>query len=100
MKKITIIVFENGKEYDLLSNKICEKFTADENIEFCGLWGEIQYNANEVINSISATVNHFIKSSKKEIVFGCCEKDYIDIVKEIDLYGCFVNKIDGSSIFK
>ena len=34
------------------------------------------------------------------IVFGCCEKDYIDIVKEIDLYGCFVNKIDGSSIFK
>ena len=101
MKKLTVLVFENEKKYNLLSNRVCQKFSkSDENKEFCGLWGEIQNNANEVIMSISATINHFIDSNKQEIIFGCCEKDYGKIIEKIDLSSCIVDKVDAQSILK
>lgn len=101
MKKLFVIVFENDKKYSLLSNLICQKFSKlDDDKEFCGLWGEIQGNANGVIDSISAAVNHFIDSNKQEIIFGCCEKDYDEIIRRLNLSDYLVDKIDASTIFK
>ena len=101
MKKLIIIVFENEEKYNFLSNQICEKFSdLSENVEFCGLWGEIQSNATEVLNSISDTVNHFIDSNKEKIIFGCCEKDYDKILQKLKISKCLVDKIDSSAVFK
>ena len=46
--------------------------------------------------SISSCVNHFIESDKdkKEIIFGCCEKDYNDIMAKLNISGCSIKKID------
>ena len=103
MKKLIAIVFENDEKYGLLSNQICELFSKPklgEEQEFCGLWGEIQYNTNEVINSISATVNYFLKSTKKEIFFGCCEKDFEKILAKINVSDYIVEKTCAEGILE
>ena len=95
MKLVRIIIFKDDKEFSQFSSAVCDKMQAiDSDKEFCGIWGEIQSNESEVLNSISATVNYFIESDKKEIIFGCCEKDYNNILTILNLEDCNVNKID------
>ena len=81
MKKVFIIVFENELEFAKESDKISERFTnPDDETEYCGFWGKIQFNKNECLNAISSTVNHFIQiSDKKEIYFGCVREDVSEI---------------------
>jgi hypothetical protein len=95
MKLVRIIIFKDDKEFSQFASVVCEKMqTLDSDKEFCGIWGEIQSNEGEVLNSMSATVNYFIESDKKEIIFGCCEKDYNNILTKLNLEDCNVNKID------
>lgn len=94
MKKLNVIVFANERECNKHTNNVCEKLSdLPENKSFCGIWGEIQFNAQEVISAISSTVNYFIASDKEEIFFGCCEKDYKNILAAINTQNCDVIKL-------
>ena len=99
MKTVKIILFKDDKAFSQIANAVCEKMqNIDSDKEFCGTWGEIQYNESEVLSSISATVNYFIESDKKEIIFGCCEKDYNNILTKINLVDCNIVKIGVETI--
>ena len=99
MKSVKIIIFNDDKEFSQLSSAVCDKMQAiDSDKEFCGIWGEIQSNESEVLNSISATVNYFIESDKKEIIFGCCEKDYNNILTKLNFADFNVVKIGVEAI--
>lgn len=99
MKLLKIIIFKDDKEFSQFASAVCEKMQSiAPDKEFCGVWGEIENNENEVLNSISATVDHFIESNKKEIIFGCCKKDYNDILAKINSVNCNVVKIDVETI--
>ena len=87
MKNLTIVIFENDlaveKHYDEAFDKYGKSSTEKE---ILGVWGEILSNADEVLSTISDTVNYFINDTDKtEIVFGCCRKDYDDIIAKIDV---------------
>ena len=100
MKSVKIIIFKDDKEFSRFSSAVCDKMQAiDSDKEFCGIWGEIQSNESEVLNSISATVNYFIESDKKEIIFGCCEKDYNNILTKLNFADFNVVKIDVETIW-
>ncbi len=95
MKIVKVVVFKDDKECSLFSDQVFESLkNIEPDKEFCGIWGEIQYNSEEVINSISSCVNHFIQSQKNEIIFGCCEKDYNDIMAKLNISGCSIKKLD------
>ena len=99
MKIVRVIIFKNDKEFSQFSSAVCEKMqTIDSDKEFCGIWSEIQSDESEVLNSISATVNYFIESDKKEIIFGCCEKDYNNILTKLNLVNCNIDKIGVDTI--
>ena len=99
MKLIKIIIFKDDKEYSQFSSKVCEKMKSiDTDKEFCGIWGEIENNSTEVINSISTTINYFVASDKKEIIFGCCEKDYNNILIKLNVEHCDIQKINYMSV--
>lgn len=84
-KILNIIVFNSAAECEKHSNQVCEHLAnLPTGKFFCGIWGEIEFNKNDVLTSISKTVNHFISSDAKEIFFGCCKKDYTDIIAAID----------------
>lgn len=95
MKKLTVVVFEDELEFKKCSNRVCEKFSnLPKKEEFCGIWGEIKFNTSEVLSAISTTVNHFIEDTDKvEIIFGCCKKDYDDIISKIHTQDCAVNVV-------
>ena len=92
MKKLTVILFENNLKYKDHADEVCELFAdLSKEKEFCGVWGEIGCNEDEVLSAISATVNHFIKSGDKtEVIFGCCKKDYAQVMAKIDTWECTV----------
>ena len=93
MKQLNVIIFANENEYDKCSNRICELLSdLPESKGFCGAWGEIQANDQEVISAISSTVNYFIASDKEEIFFCCCAKDYKNILATINTQNCEVVK--------
>ena len=96
MKKLTVILFENDLEFKEYSDQIFEKF-ADLPLdkEFCGTWGEILFNSEECISSISGCVNHFINNSNKtEIIFGISSKDYEDVISKINVEKCIIERVD------
>ena len=87
MKKLTVILFKNDLEFKEYSDQVFEKF-ADLPLdkEFCGTWGEILFNNQECISSISGCVNHFINNSnKKEIIFGISNKDCNCVISKINI---------------
>ena len=92
MKKLTVVIFENDLEYKEYSNRVCEKFAdLPAEKEFCGIWGEILFNNEECISSISNCVNHFINNSDKtEIIFGISNKDYNCVISEINTKKCTI----------
>ena len=101
MKKLTVFLFgdESKTEQNKYSDAIFERLarsnlTVDQ--EFCGIWGEIQFNHEECLQAISATVNHFLHSDKSEVYFGCAEKDYHDIMLWIDRDNCEVRVLSCS----
>ena len=101
MKTVKVMLFKDDKEFSQFSSAVCDKMQAiDSDKEFCGIWGEIQSNENEVLRSISATVNYFIESDKKEIIFGCCEKDYNDILARLALKSCNVVNVEVEALLK
>ncbi|MCH5325003.1 MAG: hypothetical protein J1E39_07275 [Eubacterium sp.] len=94
MKQLNVIIFANENKYDKFSNRVCEALSdLPESKGFCGAWGEIRDNDQEVISAISSTVNYFIASEKAEIFFGCCAKDYKNIIAEINTQNCEVEKL-------
>ena len=91
MKLLTVIIFKDSADFDALSGRVCDKLSLEENKEFPGCWDVVD-NKKDVIRSISDTVNYFIETSEKtEIVFGCCLKDYDDIMKYINVENCEIN---------
>ena len=95
MKNLTIVVFENDlvveKHYDEAFSKFGK---SSEEKEILGIWGEISFNAEEVLTTISNTVNYFINDTDKtDIVFGCCKKDYNDIISKINVDKCVVKTL-------
>lgn len=95
MKNLTIVVFENDlvveKHYDEAFGKYGKSSTEKEVL---GVWGEISFNAEKVLTTILNTVNYFINDTDKtEIVFGCCKKDYDDIISKINVDKCVVKTL-------
>ncbi len=100
MKKLTVVLFADDTEIENCSNNVLEKFSAlPKEKEFCGIWGDIHFNNEEVLCAISATVNHFInKDDKTEIVFGCCKKDYSDIISKIHTKNCVLETVNCKNL--
>lgn len=99
MKKLNVIVFSDENEYGKYANYVCGKLSdLPESKEFCGVWGEIRFNNQENIFAISSAVNHFLASGKEEIFFGCCIKDYDDILAKIRTQNCEVVKLSYQDI--
>ena len=90
MKKVFMIVFEDELEFAKGSDKISARFENSESaMEYCGSWGKIQFNKDECLNAISATVNHFIQMPEKtEIYFGCDRGDVAEIEPLLLGEGC------------
>ena len=86
MKKLIVILFEKDLEFKEYSNRVCERFAdLPAEKEFCGIWGEILFNNEACISSISGCVNHFINNSNKtEIIFGISNKDYDCVISKIN----------------
>ena len=95
MKKITVVIFKDDIESKKYANQVCEKFSKlSAEKEFCGIWGEIEFNAEDILLAIANTVNHFIENTNKtEIIFGCCKKDYNSIISKINTENCVVEAI-------
>ena len=101
MKKLNVILFKNESENEKYSDAICQKlsslkFSADQ--EFCGIWGEIQFNKEECLKAISSTVNFALSSDKNDIYFGCSQKDYEDIISLINCDNCEVSIVSCADI--
>lgn len=95
MTLLTIILFKDSIEFSALSGKICEKVSSPDEKEFCGCW-DILFNRDECIASISEAVNHFLGlPEKREVIFGCCMKDYNDIMQRINTSECEINCISA-----
>ena len=94
MKTLKVILFSDSSEFKEYSNRVCEAFLElSKAKKFCGCW-DISFNKNEVLDAISDTINHFINNSDKtEIIFGCCEKDYNDIISQIHTKNCIITTI-------
>jgi hypothetical protein len=95
MKKLTVILFENDLEFKEYSDQVCEKFAdLPAEKEFCGIWGEILFNSEECISSISGCVNHFINTADKtEIIFGIGNKDYDSVISKINTENCVIETV-------
>ena len=95
MKKLIVILFENDLEFKESSNRVCERFAdLPAEKEFCGIWGEIFFNNEESITSISGCVNHFINNSNKtEIIFGIRNKDYDGVISKINTENCVIETV-------
>lgn len=95
MKNLTIVIFENDlaveKHYDEAFGRFGKSSMEKEVL---GVWGEILSNSDEVLSTISDIVNYFINDTDKtDIVFGCCRKDYDDIIAKIDVEKCIVKML-------
>ncbi|MBE6680263.1 MAG: hypothetical protein E7598_07075 [Ruminococcaceae bacterium] len=95
MKKITVVIFTDGTESKKYANQVCERFSKlSPEKEFCGIWGEIELNVEEVLCAIANTINHFIgNTNKTEIIFCCCKKDYNSIISKINTENCVVETL-------
>ena len=59
-----------------------------------GTWGEILFNSEECISSISGCINHFINNSNKtEIIFGISNKDYDCVISKINTEKCVIETV-------
>ncbi len=94
MKILNVILFKDDTENN---EAIFEKLSRSDLLpyqEFCGRWGEIRFNKDECLKTISSTVNWFLNSEDKtEIYFGCSEKDYDDIISLVNTDNCEVNRL-------
>lgn len=100
-RSLKIILFKDDREFFQFADKICDRMKEiPSDSEFCGIWGEIQSNECEVLNAISSTVNYFIESGKKEMIFGCCEKDCDKILSKLNLADCTVDKVDVTALLR
>ena len=95
MKNLTIVIFENDLAVEKYYDKAFSDFgKSSKERELLGAWGEILFNTDEVLSTISNTVNHFINDTDKtDIVFGCCKKDYDDIISKINIDKCVVKTL-------
>ena len=100
MKKLTVVVFKDGIESEKYSDQFCERFSnLPAGKEFCGIWGEIAFNDEEVFRAISATINHFLtEANKEEVIFGCCEKDYNSVISKINTNNCSVETLSCQEV--
>ena len=95
MKRITVVIFKDDTESKKYANHVCERFSKlSAEKEFCGIWGEILFNNEECISSISGCVNHFINNSNKtEIIFGISNKDYDCVIPKINTENCVIETV-------
>ena len=57
-------------------------------------YGEILFNNEECISSISGCVNHFVNNSNKtEIIFGINNKDYDCVISKINTENCVIETV-------
>ena len=101
MKKVTVILFENDLEFKEYFDQVCEKFAdLPAEKEFCGIWGEILFNSEECISSISGCVNHFINTAdKSEIIFGIGNKDYDSVISKINTENCVIETVKCDNLW-
>ncbi|MCH5183108.1 MAG: hypothetical protein J1E00_02950 [Oscillospiraceae bacterium] len=94
MKKLNAIVFTDETEFSEHADRITTKLSGlPGNQTYLGCWGEIRSNdPSAVISAVSGAVYHFLASDKDEIFFGCCAKDYQQILAAIDARDCEVVK--------
>lgn len=93
MKKLNAIVFTDETEFSEHADRITAKLSDLPGKQtYLGCWGEICSNDSAVIAAVSGAVNHFLASDKEEIFFGCCAKDYQQILAAIDARDCEVVK--------
>lgn len=92
MKKLNVILFEkDGPETAKYREVVCEKLSRSnlsDTQEFCGVWGEIHFNREECLKAVSSSINRILNSDKTEIYFGCCDKDYNDIISLVNANNC------------
>ena len=96
MKTVTIIVFRDEKDFEENRNRVCEKLSAlSDEKEFCGIWMLEDPGAlDEVVTSISTTVNYFIDGADKtEVFFGCGEIEYQDILAKLHTENCVIKRV-------
>jgi len=95
MKKLIVILFENDLQFKECSNRVCERYAnLPAEKEFCGIWGEILFNNEECVSSISGCVNHFINNTDKtEIIFGISSKDYDCVISKINTENCVIETV-------
>ena len=99
MKKLIVILFENDLEFKEYSNRVCKRFAnLPAEKEFCGIWGEIQFNKEECLKAISSTVNFALSFDKNDIYFGCSQKDYEDIISLIKCDNCEISIVSCADI--
>ena len=100
MKKLTIFLFSDDAEFEKSSDSVFERFfEKSEEKEFCGIWGEIQFNNKECLAAIATTVNYFIsETAKTDISFGCCKKDYDDILSLLCTENCIIETVIAANI--
>ena len=99
MKKLIVILFENDLEFKEYSDRVCERFAnLPAGKEFCGIWGEMLFNNEECISSISGCVNQLINNSNKtEIIFGISNKDYDCVISKINIENCVIETVKCDS---
>ena len=91
MKKLNAIVFADESEFNEHADRIATTLSGlPEYAIYLGSWGEIRFNGPAVLSAISTAVNHFFASDKEEIFFGCCAKDYPEILAAIGEQTCEV----------
>lgn len=101
MKKVNVIIFKDETENEKYAESVCKKLIPLNQLNdkiFCGIWGEIMFNNDECLKAISSSVNSFLNSDKTEVYFGCCKKDYNDIILLLNTDNCQVNVLSYSDL--
>lgn len=82
MKELFIFISFTPKEIELVGERMKNRSPSQE---YLGFWsGTLPGYEEKIADHISATVNYFLNTDKKEIYFGCDEADLDRILSKIE----------------
>ena len=99
-KKLFVFLSFSQEEINLV---LKPKIIRTPEIEFLGFWSNITTEPNQreiCINSIAATINHFLTSEKEEIYFGFDAKDLDELLIRVDMEKCELIKLQPEDFIK
>lgn len=99
-KKLFVFLSFSQEEINLV---LKPKIIRSPEIEFLGFWSNITTEPNQreiCINSIAATINHFLTSEKEEIYFGFDAKDLDELLIRVDMEKCELIKLQPEDFIK